>query len=169
MIDYDDLLRILRDDSSTKRTGYLLARSISRWLGFPVITIESYNSRNAKLRLVGVYGGRYGYRREAAATETLSGVAALSGRPFYKRFSLESGIPKNDPLIQGGIRTLVCIPVLCGNETIGVLSLFHFEEKRIDQSFRKSAEALARRLGKSLYRTGFLRGKTFRSGDYERN
>jgi hypothetical protein len=156
---FDAFLYSLREEHSPERRGFLLARSISRWSGFPIIVIESYNPRRGKLHVIGLYGAMNYRATVTSAVETLSGIAAISGRPFFcRRFNAKTGYET----VPEGVRAFWGIPIHSERGTVGVLSMLRYDTTPLSLEFKKETEALARRLGETLSLNAFDSSRAFR-------
>lgn len=124
------------------------AAQIAEATEFPVVAIELYDAA----RQVMVFEGMIGIPvpegisvLEVPVSETYSGPVVQQKQTFVKTFSPEEekACAHNRWLSQLKIGTLVCIPMLFGEEAIGTLSLAHPQSITVDREQLSSLISLA--------------------------
>ena len=114
--------------------------------GFSTVGIEFYDAQNQEMVIAASHGmglpeDPAGFR--VPVEQTLSGVAALTGRPLVETDALNRREYANRRLRSLKTQTFVCAPMMVGSRVIGVLSLGKLEKINQEERIVALASSLA--------------------------
>lgn len=129
--------QIALSQRSLKELFHILVETISVVMGFPIVTLEVYDSDRQVMRFEGLKGIpllEIGSPIEIPADQITSGTVARTGRPVINRYLSESSPCYLNTIFSqlGDIKILICMPMIANQRTFGVLSLAHSDEIEID-------------------------------------
>jgi PAS domain S-box-containing protein len=107
-------------------------------LDFPFAAIEFLDETGERLVLHGVWGKEINPLATALHVpihETLRGYTAKTGKEAAFSFPAGRFIPDDEPFLEENSRTFICHPLKDRRRTIGILTLIHTEDLRIQEDF----------------------------------
>lgn len=110
----------------------LILDAIAGATGFPVVAIEHVETHPDRMVMVAARGITFpeeGSQLEVPMEETLSGLAVRSGRPLVE-LNAPGRREHAHPMLRGlGLETWISFPMTVHGQTVGALTLAHFESK----------------------------------------
>jgi PAS domain S-box-containing protein len=134
---------------SLKEIFQIIVETISVVTGFPIVTIELYDSERQVMRFEGMKGiplPEASKLIEVPANQITSGTVSSTGRPVINYYTIADSSPcyLNTIFSQiGHVKTLICMPMTTDQETFGVLSLAHLDRIEVDDSCLQWIASLA--------------------------
>jgi PAS domain S-box-containing protein len=134
---------------------HTIVADISAHTQFPIVAIETYDAKRQVMvfrESVGITLPPNSHTLEIPVTETLSGVVARTGKHLVETMATARSEYANQFLRQLGVQTFVCMPMIVGEQVIGVLSLAHTQTVTINDNMLKWAGSLANSIAASIER-----------------